>query len=150
MAEDILLEAEIFWRDHYHYLKDHGYTLRRRYEPDWTPSWIVNDKSSDECEDSVFVTNAWVIDAVRRDGTYVALKEVDRTKDIACNELAVGKLFTSPELLASSGNRCVPILDVIPPKEGSNYTIIVMPLLYPVNTAPFETIGEVMEFFRQI
>ncbi|KAG5731671.1 hypothetical protein E4T56_gene843, partial [Termitomyces sp. T112] len=41
-------------------------------------------------------------------------------------------------------------LDVIPPKEGSNYTIIVMPLLYPVNTAPFETIGEVMEFFRQI
>ncbi|KNZ81213.1 hypothetical protein J132_02163 [Termitomyces sp. J132] len=150
MEEGGLLEVEIFWRDHYLYLKEHGYTLRRRYEPDWTPSWITDNKEIDECEDSIFVCHAWVIDATRRDGTYVALKKVDASRVTARNELAVGKLFTSPELSLCSGNRCVPILDIVQPKEGSDYTFIVMPLLYPVDTAPFETIGEVIEFFRQI
>ena len=81
---------------------------------------------------------------------YVALKKVDASKVTARNELAVGKLFTSPEYSLCSGNRCVPILDVVQPKEGSEYTFIVMPLLFPVDCAPFQTIGEVVGFFRQI
>ncbi|KAG6820825.1 hypothetical protein H0H93_011119 [Arthromyces matolae] len=63
---------------------------------------------------------------------------------------AISKLFTSPELSNSPGNHCVPLLDVIPPKEGSNTTFIVTPLLYPINIAPFETIGEIIDFFRQL
>lgn len=34
-----LLEDEIFWRDRYDWLKEHGYTLRPGYKPDWVPPW---------------------------------------------------------------------------------------------------------------
>ena len=31
--------GEVFWRDRYDWLREHGYTLRTRYKPDWVPSW---------------------------------------------------------------------------------------------------------------
>jgi hypothetical protein len=34
-----LEEAEIYWRDRYDWLLEHGYRLRPRYQPDWVPSW---------------------------------------------------------------------------------------------------------------
>jgi hypothetical protein len=34
-----LVTTEFFWRDHYTWLKERGYTLRPRYAPDWVPSW---------------------------------------------------------------------------------------------------------------
>ncbi|KAG5352745.1 hypothetical protein C0989_000684 [Termitomyces sp. Mn162] len=48
-----LSPGEIFWRDHYKFLKDHGYTLRKRYEPDWIPSWINTSKDWLDCEDAL-------------------------------------------------------------------------------------------------
>ncbi|KAG6836836.1 hypothetical protein H0H93_002516 [Arthromyces matolae] len=36
VADDELSPSEIFWHDHYDFFRNHGYTLRRRYEPDWT------------------------------------------------------------------------------------------------------------------
>ena len=34
-----LATAEVFWRDHYNWLRECGYLLRPRYAPDWIPSW---------------------------------------------------------------------------------------------------------------
>jgi hypothetical protein len=35
---ETLTTAEEWWRDHYELLKQHGYFLRPRYRPGWTPS----------------------------------------------------------------------------------------------------------------
>ncbi|KAG6818246.1 hypothetical protein H0H93_006568 [Arthromyces matolae] len=145
-----LLAAEIFWRDHYTFFKEHGYTLRRRYEPDWSASWIDGSKKMYDCEDGIFPLRGFLIDATRSDGTYVMLKKLDITDPATANELAIGQLFSSPELTTDSRNHCVPILDVIQPKNGSNFAFIVMPLLFPSDLAPFQTIGEVVEYMRQI
>jgi hypothetical protein len=43
---------EIWWRDHFLWLKDVGYQLRSRHAPDWVPSWQGTDKYWGLCEDS--------------------------------------------------------------------------------------------------
>ncbi len=43
---------EIFWRDHCVWLRECGYKLRPRFQPDWIPSWTGTDKMSILCEDS--------------------------------------------------------------------------------------------------
>ncbi|KAG6823079.1 hypothetical protein H0H92_011475, partial [Tricholoma furcatifolium] len=64
-------------------------------------------------------------------------------------EIPIGKLLFS-ERLASSRNRCMPYLDVIEPSESPDAAFIVMPYLLSTEDVPFETIGEAVEFFRQI
>ncbi|KAJ7429149.1 hypothetical protein FB451DRAFT_1071317, partial [Mycena latifolia] len=33
-----LSESEVFWRDHSPWLREHGYVLRQRCQPNWVPS----------------------------------------------------------------------------------------------------------------
>lgn len=47
-----LYPEEIWWRDHFLWLKDVGYLLRSRYSPEWVPSWEGTDKYWAQCEDS--------------------------------------------------------------------------------------------------
>lgn len=49
--EGQLSEPEVWWRQHFGWLKDHGYLLRPRYSPDWKPSWIGTKKKKFACED---------------------------------------------------------------------------------------------------
>ncbi|KAG6855292.1 hypothetical protein H0H87_005398, partial [Tephrocybe sp. NHM501043] len=88
-----------------------------------------------------------ILDATRDDGAYVALKRVDLT--LATQEIEMAKLLSSPEFAEDPKNHCVPILDIIE-VDGSNTAFIVMPLLFFTDFAPFETIGEVIEYCRQI
>ncbi|KAG6900303.1 hypothetical protein C0993_012735 [Termitomyces sp. T159_Od127] len=147
---DGLNPVEYLWRDHYYFLKEHGYTLRPRYHPEWIPSWLGTDKCFTECEDGHMISSSGqVLDASRADGTVVALKRIDIS--LGNDEITIGKYFSSGPLASDPRNHCVPILDIIEPKEGSNIAFIAMPLL--INTrsyVPFTTIGEVVEFFRQI
>lgn len=39
MKERRLFTAEVYWREHYSWLKDQGYVLRPRYHPEWVASW---------------------------------------------------------------------------------------------------------------
>jgi hypothetical protein len=48
---DQLYAGEAFWRDHQPWLLEHGYTLRARYQPDWTPSWKKSGRYRKDCED---------------------------------------------------------------------------------------------------
>ena len=75
------------------------------------------------------------------------IKAVHRTR--SPDEIPVGKLLSS-ERLASPRNHCIPYLEIIDPPEGSDEAFLVLPLLVPTELAPFETIGEAVEFFRQI
>jgi len=143
-----LLGNELLWRDHYHMLKDHGYTLRPRYHPDWVASWLNSSKSRFSCEDGMPISAGQVLDATRADGSLVMLKRINISR--FPHEITVGKHFSSEPLASNPQNHCVSILDVIQPLEGSNIAFVVMPLLFYTEFAPFETIGEVVEFFRQI
>ena len=50
-----LLPAEVYWRDRYFFLVEHGYTLRPRYHPEWTPSWIGTNLEPMFCEDYIIL-----------------------------------------------------------------------------------------------
>ena len=48
-----LLIDEVFWRERYNFLRSHGYQLRPRFAPDWTPSWLGTNYDPFFCEDSI-------------------------------------------------------------------------------------------------
>lgn len=88
-----------------------------------------------------------MLDATRLDGTVVALKRLEIP--LGMREIIIGKRFCSPSVMVDPRNHCIPILDIIPPKPGSNVAFIVMPLLRTIWFSPFETIGEAVEFIHQ-
>lgn len=49
-----LFPTETFWANHQTWLKEAGYLLRPRYQPDWVASWIKDpSKFWVACEDSL-------------------------------------------------------------------------------------------------
>jgi hypothetical protein len=53
MRDGTLADYELFWRDHYTWLKESGYLLRPRYSPDWSAPWKDTDEDPSDFEDSV-------------------------------------------------------------------------------------------------
>lgn len=51
MEEHRLLSQELFWRDHYFWLKEKGYVLRPRFHPEWVASWKGLNKTWFRVED---------------------------------------------------------------------------------------------------
>ncbi|KAG6884440.1 hypothetical protein C0992_006322 [Termitomyces sp. T32_za158] len=143
-----LSKVEIFWRDHYDFLKERGYTLRKRYDPAWVPSWLNTTKKPRECEDRHHIPHGQALDATRTDNTLVVLKRVDIDKH--ANEILVAKHLSSATFVSDPRNHCVPVLEVIEPRESSRTAFIVMPLLLRFDMPPFETIGEAVGFCKQI
>jgi hypothetical protein len=66
------------------------------------------------------------------------------------HEVEIGQLFSSEPLASNPKNRCIPFYDVLRVPDNEDRVIIVMPLLYRIENPPFQTIGEVVGFFRQI
>ncbi|RDB25455.1 hypothetical protein Hypma_007493 [Hypsizygus marmoreus] len=149
MQEGRLYDGELFWRDHQHWLETHGYTLRKRYHPGWVASWLTSPTEDFwfDCEDSMNINANNIMDATRRDGSHVALKHINVS--LHPDEAAIGQLFCSEPLASDPANHCIPILDVLRVPDDDT-VILIMPLLYDNEIPPFETIGEVVEFFRQI
>ncbi|KAG6809342.1 hypothetical protein H0H92_000633 [Tricholoma furcatifolium] len=143
-----LNEIEVFWRKYTPLFKERGYTVRPRYRPDWIPSWWNTSKDWEDCEDAI-ANFAKHLDAIGPDGSIVMIKWIEALNFPA--EIPVGQLLSS-ERLASPRNRCMPYLDVIEPPESPDvaFVQVVMPYLLPTEQVPFETIGEAVEFFRQI
>ena len=46
-------KSEVRWRDRQPALDKRGYILRRRYAPDWKPSWLGTNIDPFYCEDSI-------------------------------------------------------------------------------------------------
>ena len=77
----------------------------------------------------------------------VLLKRISVT--VHPNEVAIGQYLTSPLLSGDPRNHCCPILDVLEDPFDADIRIIVMPLLRKFDNPKFQTVGEVVEFFRQ-
>ena len=88
-------------------------------------------------------------DAIRKDNNQrVMLKKVDTRR--YPNEEEISRYFSSEELSDIPENHCVPILESMRVPDEDDTVILVMPLLRECKDPPFETVGEVVEFFRQV
>jgi hypothetical protein len=170
MKEGKHYPMEHIWLGLQPWLKSCGYTLRDRYQPGWTASWLKPGVEKDwpDCEDSlvpdvcgvfratwlltelasVFLQFSHLLDATREDGSLVMLKRIKISQHP--HEVEIGRLFSSEPLSSNLKNCCVPFYDVLRIPDDDDGAILVMPLLYEVEYPPFQTVGEVVEFFRQI
>lgn len=82
------------------------------------------------------------------DGATVAIKRVSRK--LHPYELDISQLFSTDPLAADPRNHCVPIYEVLQSPEDSDIILLVMPLLRGYNNPPLQTIGEAVEYFRQV
>ncbi|KIJ18446.1 hypothetical protein PAXINDRAFT_167045 [Paxillus involutus ATCC 200175] len=141
-------EGEKWWRDHYQWLYDAGYQLRPRYHPEWVASWKTGNLDWIDCEDSmVQLTNP--MDATRlSDGRCIAIKRLKISTHPF--EVAIAQYLWNEELRTDLANHTVPIFDVLHPPDDADCALLVMPLLLRYDVHRFETIGEVVEFFRQV
>ncbi|THU94241.1 kinase-like protein [Dendrothele bispora CBS 962.96] len=152
-------DLEAFWRDHASWLKDRGYQLRPRYQPDWKPSWQAKkSRDRDKYEDAQV---AWrvgsLMDALRiSDGRMVMIKKF-RVDDPTnpTRELQISRLLHSGDLSdEDSHNHCVPVYDIFQLPEDDHVYFIVMPFLtrwWPNwHEVPFSTTGEAIAFVRQL
>ncbi|KAL0952417.1 hypothetical protein HGRIS_006691 [Hohenbuehelia grisea] len=141
--------GEEFWRDHCEWLHKSGYKLRPRYQPDWKPSWEATKKEWFMCEDGIAPRHFKTLDARRvSDGKRVMLKRYD--KSIHPHEADIAQFLSSEQLLSDPGNHCVPIYEVLQVPDSAEELILVMPELRDYGNPEFETLGELVEFFRQI
>ncbi|KAF8836461.1 hypothetical protein BDN67DRAFT_1014679 [Paxillus ammoniavirescens] len=141
-------EDEKWWRDHYQWLYEAGYQLRPRYHPEWVASWETRNLDWIDCEDSI----GWwgyLMDATRlSDGRYVAIKRLKISRHPF--EVAIAQYLWNEKLRTDPANHTAPILDVLHPPDDADCALLVMPMLLRYNVHPFETIGEAVEFFRQV
>ncbi|KAF9803611.1 hypothetical protein IEO21_09627 [Rhodonia placenta] len=134
-----LAPYEEFWRDLSPWLEERGYKLRPRYQLGWKPSWAGTDNFLDDCEDGVIP---------RVHGSFVVFKPVS-TKDHP-HEVEIGRMLSAEPLASDPRNHCVPIYDVLQLPDNAEKVLLVMPLLRPYNRPPFQTVGEAVEYFRQV
>jgi len=89
------------------------------------------------------------MDATRvSDGEVVALKHIS-TK-FHPYEVDIGRMFSREPLASDPRNHCVPIYEVLQFPDDSDSVLLVMPLLRSYNNPRFDTVGETVEFFRQV
>ena len=160
-----LVEYEMWWSQHYEWLKEQGFLLRPRYAPDWVPSWkeknpepfFYEDARGSEVSgfnDHLTHLNYGtklpsILDATRlSDGAYVVLKII--SKSVHPYEVEIGRFFSSDPLRSDPANHCIPIYDVLSVPDDKDKVIIIMPLLREYTSPSFGTIGEVVECFRQL
>ena len=90
-----------------------------------------------------------MLDATRiADGKIVMLKVVETSKHPY--EADIGTFLSSAPLSADPRNHCIPIYEVLQIPDNENKVILVMPLMRVYGNPRFDTIGEAVEFFRQI
>ncbi|KAJ3712463.1 hypothetical protein C8R42DRAFT_647607 [Lentinula raphanica] len=148
-----LWTCELFWRDHYDWLKSKGYLLRPRFHPDWVPSWIGTSARPRGCEDSQSqLLIPFNLDAIRvADGKPVMLRLADAPS--ISDELKIGRLVSSKDMRSDPRNHCIPTYDTLeipkPTDEGKN-CIVVMPYLVAWDKVDFQTVGEVVDFCSQV
>ncbi|KAF7297313.1 Protein kinase domain-containing protein [Mycena indigotica] len=136
---------DIYWLEHRSFLEASGYRLR----PKFNPEYILNPNPAARREDWATHTRHTIMDAHRiSDGQPVMLKAVSTR--IHPHEVEIARLFSSPPLSEDPKNHCIPIFDVLTDPDDTDKQIIVMPRLLRFDRPMFETVGEVVDCFRQI
>ncbi|KAI0643711.1 hypothetical protein C8Q79DRAFT_1120662 [Trametes meyenii] len=142
-------ESEIWWRDKSPLFEAHGYRLRPRYRPGWTPSWKGKPIFAVlYAEDALDLhARAGVIDATRiSDGKLIYLKKIRVDSD----ELELLRFLSSPEMVQDPHNHCVRLLDIIYDPDEIGFCFVVMPYLRWIDCPPFEYVEDMLECGEQI
>ncbi|KAI0040833.1 hypothetical protein FA95DRAFT_1527205 [Auriscalpium vulgare] len=141
-----LNHIEKWWVKHRDWLQECGYTLRRRYQADWSPSWKPEDFWH-HFEDGQTLTR--VMDGTRTsDGLHVVMKQISDKQ--TPHEVEVYQRMTSEPLSSDPRNRTAPLLDILQVPDEPKKRLLVMPMLRPLDSPEFETFGEAISFFTQI
>ncbi|KAJ7475421.1 hypothetical protein B0H11DRAFT_1865665 [Mycena galericulata] len=144
-----LTSADTYWRDLQPWLEERGFRLRPRFRQGWTPSWRLTGGVAILAEDSYSPLRHQIVDAVRiRDGALVILKKVK--KDNHPLEVDIHTFLSSEPLINDPKNHCIPLLEVLEPPSIPGTQLLVMKLLRDYEDPYFDTIGEAVDFFRQI
>ena len=89
------------------------------------------------------------MDAIRiSDGQFVVLKQF--CKDDNPHEEAVHRMMGMGELASDPRNHCIPLYEVLDVPDDPDIAILVLPLLRDFDDPQMETVGEAVEFFRQV
>ncbi|KAK7692281.1 hypothetical protein QCA50_003906 [Cerrena zonata] len=122
--------------------------LRPRYRSGWVPSWKDTGKRWQQHEDGIQLRHRAVIDATRlSDGETVMLKRVSHDRDP--HETDITMFLASEPAKSHPRNHSTPIYEVFE-VPGEDLSIFVMPVLDYFYKPRFETVGEVLECFRQV
>lgn len=76
------------------------------------------------------------------------LKHIDR--NIHPHEVEIGLYFSSEPLASHPRNHCIPMYEVLDVPNTDNEVIFVMPLLREFSNPRIKSVGEAVEFFRQV
>ncbi|KAJ7165137.1 hypothetical protein C8R46DRAFT_1192814 [Mycena filopes] len=145
---DFIHRNEVYWFEHRAYLEAAGYRLRSKFQPNFTPTEPKNTRNLGD-DYSARHPKRQIMDAERiLDGQGVILKWV--STPVHPHEVDIGNLFSSPGLSDSPRNHCIRILEVLKDPEDDEKQIIVMPRLIKFYLPIFDTVGEVIDCFRQI
>lgn len=82
------------------------------------------------------------------DGEMVFLKRIENS--VHPYEREIAQYFSTGTVSRDSRNHCVPVYDVLKPSEDTDEIIMVMPLLRSFYDPPFYTVGEVVDFLKQV
>ncbi|KIY65069.1 hypothetical protein CYLTODRAFT_75484 [Cylindrobasidium torrendii FP15055 ss-10] len=133
-----LSPSERFWLNVKPVLLEAGYRLPAKYDLAWQPKSRADRRAA-----KAFKPRASLIGLTRTtDNAQVMAKHVQD-----CEEAMVRHVARLPE---SPRNHCTPILDLIATPDNEDGSIMVMPLFLPAHQPIFETVGELLEFFRQM
>jgi hypothetical protein len=70
--------------------------------------------------------------------------------DIHPFEPDIAQFFGTGDIASEPQNHCVPVLETLHPPNTDDSVILVMPFLRSYNDPPFESIGDVVNFLRQV
>ncbi|KAF9073655.1 kinase-like domain-containing protein [Rhodocollybia butyracea] len=144
----MLYSMEVWWAGEW--LKERGYLLRPRYRSGWKPSWRIGKDFYLNYEDGL-AGHGIVMDAIRiSDSLMVAMKRVSLSSVRQAGEEKVATLFSNDQHSTNPLNHYIRVLEVLSVPDNINEKIIVMIFMRGVMDPSFNTIGEVLQFFKEM
>lgn len=90
------------------------------------------------------------MDARRSSDDSLVMLKVVRTSQYP-REVEIARWFSSnPSVSSDPRNHCIPVYDVLDVPDTHDLVIIVMPYLLEIRCPFFETVGEAIEYMRQV
>ncbi|KAJ7658012.1 hypothetical protein B0H17DRAFT_1185712 [Mycena rosella] len=162
VAGNRLGSFELFWHDHSSWLKERGYLLHTRYQPDWVASWKDKTAYLSIFEDRVLSPGGVVLDGIRAFNGFsvVSKRKEPPNSNLALENLAlehrpdfeiqITQKFIAEPLASDPKNHCIRLLEILTVPDVENKELLVLPLLFDWNYPRFTTIGEAVDFLSQI
>lgn len=71
------------------------------------------------------------------------------SKSVHPHEVEISKFFTSEPIASHPRNHCSPLYELLDPPGEPDHVILVTPFFRAFDDPPFDSVGEIVEFFRQ-